>query len=316
MSTPPPPPPKPRGIKHIDRKALYTDLEARVRYLHDFLDFNSDDITSLTLASKYIKALVPAVVNIVYKKLLSYDITARAFTTRSTSYEGPLDAVPSEDSPQIKYRKMFLRGYLLRICADPTKSEFWEWLDKVGMMHVGQGRKHPLHIEYIHISVLLGFIQDVIFEAVLSHPRLKLEQKIGVVKALGKVLWIQNDLFAKWYVRDGEEFREPLEGDEDDGAVEGEGYLHGKRVISDEFAEVDGGGEGGERAGGGCPFIGIVREVEDLEVAGSGIGIDGCKCGKEGGGGTEGKCPVTGSGIPRPVERVKSEAGACVGPQG
>lgn len=26
-------------MQHIDRKALYTDLEARVAYLHSFLDF-------------------------------------------------------------------------------------------------------------------------------------------------------------------------------------------------------------------------------------------------------------------------------------
>jgi Protoglobin len=74
------------------------------------------------------------VVNIVYKKLLSYDITARAFATRSTSYEGPIDEIPAEDSPQIKYRKMFLRGYLQKLCSDPSKLEFWEYLNKVGMM--------------------------------------------------------------------------------------------------------------------------------------------------------------------------------------
>jgi hypothetical protein len=68
----------------------------------------------------------------VYKKLLSYDITARAFETGSTSYDGPLDAVPDENSPQILHRKRFLRAYLTKLCSDPTKMEFWEYLDKVG----------------------------------------------------------------------------------------------------------------------------------------------------------------------------------------
>lgn len=27
--------------KHIDRKSLYVNLEERIKYLHDFLDFNS-----------------------------------------------------------------------------------------------------------------------------------------------------------------------------------------------------------------------------------------------------------------------------------
>lgn len=30
-----------RPIQHIERKDLYTNFEARIRYLHSFLDFNS-----------------------------------------------------------------------------------------------------------------------------------------------------------------------------------------------------------------------------------------------------------------------------------
>jgi hypothetical protein len=139
-----------RPMQHIDRKELYTSLEARIRYLHSFLDFGTsegdshfqalyleadimtDDIAALVSGSKYIQALIPAVVNIVYKKLLQYDITARAFTTRSTAFEGPMDEIPDEDSPQIVHRKMFLRAYLKKLCSDPTQMEFWEYLDKVG----------------------------------------------------------------------------------------------------------------------------------------------------------------------------------------
>jgi hypothetical protein len=86
---------------------------------------------------------------------------------------------------------------------------------------IGRGRQHPLHVEYVHIGVTLSFIQDILSEALLSHPRLKLDREIALVEALGKVIWIQNDLFAKWYVRDGGEF-------------EKEGYLHGKKILHDE----------------------------------------------------------------------------------
>ena len=92
----------------------------------------ADDIDALKSGAKYIQALIPAVVNIVYRKLLQYDITARAFTTRSTAFEGPLDENPDEESPQILHRKMFLRAYLKKLCSDPTQMEFWEYLDKVG----------------------------------------------------------------------------------------------------------------------------------------------------------------------------------------
>ncbi|PHH62622.1 hypothetical protein CDD81_6856 [Ophiocordyceps australis] len=227
-------------IKHIDHGDLYTNLEARILYLHSFLDFSSRDIEALITGAKYIRALIPAIVNIVYKKLLQYDITARAFTTRSTSFQGPVDEAPDENSPQIMHRKMFLRAYLNKLCSDPSQMSFWEYLDKVGMMHVGLGRKHPLHIEYIHLGVCLGFIQDIMTEAILSHPRMSLPRKTALIKALGKVIWIQNDLMAKWHVRDGAEYGSASLRD---AHVEPEGYLHGQRILDDVVP-------------GACPFAG------------------------------------------------------------
>jgi hypothetical protein len=189
------------------------------------------------------------VVNIVYKKLLQYDITARAFETRSTSYEGPVDPNLSETSPQIMHRKMFLRGYLNKLCSDPSKMEFWEYLDKVGMMHVGQGRAHPLHVEYVHIGATLSFVQDILTEAILSHPKMRMDRKIGLVKAISKVIWIQNDLFAKWYVRDGDEFTDEVTVPE----IEPEGYLHGRKILHD-GSESESEIEEAAMAADSCPF--------------------------------------------------------------
>ncbi|KAI0866963.1 Protoglobin-domain-containing protein [Xylaria cubensis] len=247
-----------RPMKHIDRKDLYTNLETRIQYLHSFLDFSSRDIEALITGSKYIKALIPALVNIVYHKLLQYDITARAFKTRSTSYEGPVDETLTDNSPIILHRKTFLRAYLNKLCSDPSTMEFWYYLDKVGMMHVGRGREHPLHIEYVHIGACLSFIQDTITEALLSHPRLRMEKKVALVKALGKVIWIQNDLFAKWYVRDGDEFADEAEAPD----IEEEGYLFGKRVLEDLEEEAADLG-----SGSACPFSGLAKGISTVNVA-------------------------------------------------
>jgi len=264
--------PRDLPIKHIARAELYTSLEARIEYLHHFLDWSSRDVEALTTGGKYVKTLIPAVVNIVYRKLLQYDITARAFTTRSTSFEGPLDEVPDEQSPQILHRKMFLRAYLNKLCSDPTKMEFWEYLDKVGMMHVGLGRAHPLHVEYIHLGVCLGFIQDIMTEAILSHPRLALQRKIALVKALSKLIWIQNDLFAKWQIRDGDEFAVT-----DDAVVEQEGYLHGKKVVdlSPSQSDEDEDEPGTPKAvpEGVCPFSGLGGGVEKLDLGAKDGGV-------------------------------------------
>ncbi|CAK7271437.1 hypothetical protein SEPCBS57363_004617 [Sporothrix epigloea] len=272
-------------MRHIDRKDIYTNLEARIQYVHSFLDFNSSDIEHLASGAKYIKVLIPAVTNIVYRKLLQYDITARAFQTRSTSFEGPMDEIPDENSPQILHRKMFLRAYLTKLCSDPSQMAFWEYLDKVGMMHVGLGRTHPLHVEYVHIGMTLSLIQDVLTEAVLSHPRLPMSRKMGLVKALGKVIWIQNDLFAKWYVRDGEEY---TDGMDYSTLVDKEGYLHGKKVLAkdgddssqDGSEENDGGNSSSTSSGGQsadpttptapagvCPFTGMTKDMANVRLS-------------------------------------------------
>ncbi|KAK3362531.1 Protoglobin-domain-containing protein [Lasiosphaeria hispida] len=262
-----------RPIQHVDRKSLYTSLEARIRYLHSFLDFGANDVEALLSGSKYIQALIPAVVNIVYKKLLQYDITARAFQTRSTAFEGPMDETPDEESPQILHRKMFLRAYLKKLCSDPTQMEFWEYLDKVGMMHTGLGRTHPLHIEYIHIGAALAVIQDILNEAILSHPRLQLPRKIAIIKALNKVIWIQNDLFTKWYVHDGDEFTDGM----DFGIIEKEGWLHGKKILdpdndseasNDTASPLTAEPKGKSKTPVGvCPFTGIAASTGNPKLS-------------------------------------------------
>lgn len=137
------------------------------------------------------------------------------------------------------------------------------------MMHTGIGRSHPLHIEYVHIGACLAVIQDILNEAILSHPRLPLPRKIAINKALNKVIWIQNDLFTKWYVHDGEEFTDGV----DYGAIEKEGWLHGRKVLdhendnassaSDDTANAprpEANGKGTASAGV-CPFTGISASV-------------------------------------------------------
>ncbi|KAL2871092.1 protoglobin family protein [Aspergillus lucknowensis] len=229
-----------RPVKHIDRKALYTRLEARIDYLKEFLDFNSSDVDALNSGAKYLKTLIPAVVNLVYRKLLEYDITARAFHTRDTASEAPIEKFYNEESPQIQRRKMFLRWYLTKIISDPTQMDFWRYLNKVGLMHTAQERLHSLNIEYIHMGACLGYIQDVFTEALLSHPTLSLSRKTALLRAISKIIWIQNDLIARWRMRDGEEFADELsEYLMDDKEV----YLGDKKILSDSSSTSSGSGD-------------------------------------------------------------------------
>ena len=104
-------------------------------------------------------------------------------------------------------------------------------------------------------------------EAILSHPKLPLPRKISLVKALGKVIWIQNDLMAKWHIRDGvDEFAV----NDDDIEIEAEGYLHGKKVVSGSDEEKSGADDPGTPTvtapAGVCPFSGMGKGMEDLKI--------------------------------------------------
>ena len=43
------------------------------------------------------------------------------------------------------------------------------------------------------MSALLGYVVDIVLETVVKHPDLDNETKAGVLRALNKVIWIQND---------------------------------------------------------------------------------------------------------------------------
>jgi hypothetical protein len=172
-------------------------------------------VTALTEGQRYIKAIIPDIVNIVYKKLLKHDITARIFSTRDSRNEEDPIYWPTEEDILIKHRKMSLRWYLTKLNSDPSKMEYWQYLDKVGMLHAGKGRQSPLHVDYIFLGACLGYIQDSLTDAIFSLPQLELAGKIALVRALSKVIWIQNDLLAKWHIQDG---KKHFEGGECDGS--------------------------------------------------------------------------------------------------
>lgn len=97
-------------------------------------------------------------------------------------------------------------------------------------MHTAQERLHPLNIEYIHMGACLGYIQDLFTEALLSHPTLSTSRKTAIIRAISKIIWIQNDLISRWRIRDGEEFADEMSEYLLDDK---EGYLGDKKVLGD-----------------------------------------------------------------------------------
>lgn len=199
-------------MQHISPISLES-LPARVDYLRKFIDFTDADAAALHAAKPVVAPLVPAVVDAVYTKLLSFDITAAAFVPRQTGYTGEAPTALkdlSHEHPQIKFRKDFLRGYLVKLVSmDYSDIGSWEYLDKVGKMHTGvmggfahRAKRPALRVEYVHCAILLGFVEDILVNAVITHPDLDIDTKNAVARAANKLLWIQNDLFARHYIPD------------------------------------------------------------------------------------------------------------------
>ncbi|TAQ87414.1 hypothetical protein B7494_g4244 [Chlorociboria aeruginascens] len=198
-------------MQHISPASL-ASLPDRISYLSTFLNLNSTDTESLLAAKPLIAPLIPAILNAVYEKLLSFDITAQVFVPKNTDYEGETVKNVQEltlEHPQIALRQDFLKNYLVKLVStsdlSPT-SPFWVYLNNVGIMHTGKpGFKHrvnkpELRVEYIHMSALLGFVVDIVIGAVLALEGVELETKGNVLRALNKVIWIQNDLFSRHYI--------------------------------------------------------------------------------------------------------------------
>ena len=171
-----------------------------------------------------LKPLLPALLDAVYTKLLSFDITAEAFAPRQQAHDGDAKYDGSDskvtdltlDHPNIKFRKDFLKSYLVKIVSttdwSPT-SPIWIYLDNVGVMHTGdpshpgfahRAKRPSLRVEYMHMSLLLGFVEEAVTAAILSTNAegWTSEKKADAVLAWNKLLWIQNDLFARHYTVD------------------------------------------------------------------------------------------------------------------
>ena len=213
-------------MKHIPSSSL-SDLPSRQSYTQSFLAFAPTDGSAIQASGPFIKPLIPTILNNIYTKLLSYDITAAAFVPKlGRSDASDAEQEPSApqqlslDHPHIKRQMGFLRGYLLRLTASSDwtpDSEVWVYMDKVAVMHTGEpGFKHraarpELRVDYMHMALLLGYVEDIVIGAVMNMEELDSDTKSAVVRAWNKVLWIQNDLFSRHYVRGrGEEVGYPL----------------------------------------------------------------------------------------------------------
>lgn len=188
-------------MKRIDESRLESDPGYRFEYLSEFMGFTTDDMAVIHGAAQHLGPLVPVLVDAVYVKLFSYDVTKKPFVPRQAGYTGAVaESVEALtlDHETIQFRKQHLARYLERLVTRPYDASMVKYLDMVGRIHTPQAGSPEIDVALVHMNALLGFVADAITNAIfgLGLPR---ESEIAAVRAFNKLLWIQNDLINRHY---------------------------------------------------------------------------------------------------------------------
>jgi len=194
-------------METIDEKRLFTDLPYRFGYVAKFVGFGEEDIKCIHASAEILAPLVPTVVDLVYQKLFSFDVTKKTFLIRNDKFTGSmestLDALNDSSSEQIRFRKDMLSKYLVKlVTADYSDPDFLVYLDWVGKIHTKRAGNKNIVVDYIHINALFGYVEHILLSTIATCKALDEEQRAKTLCAFNKLLWIQNDLFAKYYVDD------------------------------------------------------------------------------------------------------------------
>ncbi|ORY02018.1 hypothetical protein K493DRAFT_312201 [Basidiobolus meristosporus CBS 931.73] len=193
-------------MEHVDRELLHTDPIYRFQYVAKFVDFSDKDVEAIKSVAEQLAPLGSVLVDAVYDKLHKFDVTWASMAKRHEGYSGQVVENVDDlgvDSSQIKYRKDMLTRYIGRLLTNPYDERMIKYLDWVAKIHTDiPGKQSKINVEYIHISALLGFVESTLIWAI-STLKLEREHELRVILAFNKVLWLQNDFFAKYYAKDG-----------------------------------------------------------------------------------------------------------------
>lgn len=185
----------------IDEVRLESDLGYRFGYVAGFVGFGADDIAAIHGAAPLLAPLVPGLVDAVYDKLFQQDATWRHFVPRQHGYDGNVPATLEQltmDHPQIAFRKQHLGRYLAALVTKPYDGKMVEYLDMVGKIHTPKAGSKDLDVPLVQMNALMGFVSDALTATILG-LNLPREVEVKTLRAVGKLLWIQNDLITRHY---------------------------------------------------------------------------------------------------------------------
>ncbi|CAF3351066.1 unnamed protein product [Rotaria socialis] len=190
--------------EHIDANRIHLDLRYRFDYLSKFLNFTSDDIAMLNTFAPLVFPLIPVLTDTVYRKLFSFDITKQYFLKRNEGFEGFLpekNCGVTLDSAQMELRRDMLSMYLKRILTQRDWNDtFLQYLSQIGKIHTDQAGSASINVDYMHINALLGYLEHLLIDVLCTTDTIDEKTKRGILMAVNKLFWIQNDFFTMHYL--------------------------------------------------------------------------------------------------------------------
>jgi hypothetical protein len=105
------------------------------------------------------------------------------------------------ESAQMELRKDMLSMYLKRVLTQSDWNDtFLQFLSRIGQMHTNQAGSSSINVDYIHINALLGFLEHLLIDVLWNADTIEEQSKRGILMAVNKFFWIQNDFFTMHYL--------------------------------------------------------------------------------------------------------------------
>jgi hypothetical protein len=147
---------------------------------------------------------IPVIVDTVYRKLFSFDITKHYFLINKEGFEGFLPIKHGSltlESAQMTFRKDMLSMYLKRVLTQSEWNDtFLQYLSQIGKIHTNQAGSSSINVDYIHINALLGYLEHLLIDVLWNAENLDEKTRNATIMAINKFFWIQNDFFTMHYL--------------------------------------------------------------------------------------------------------------------
>jgi hypothetical protein len=152
---------------------------------------------------------IPVIADTVYRKLFSFDITKQYFLIHHEGFEGFVPTIHGNvtlESAEIVFRKDMLSRYLKRVLTQSDWNDtFLQYLTRVGRMHTTKGGSSSIHVDYIHINALFGYLQHLLLDVLLNAENLDDKIRHAMIIAVNKFFCIQNDFFTMHFITTSKE---------------------------------------------------------------------------------------------------------------